>query len=64
MPEKLKQIGSLWTHKDKSGGTFLAGTIELEGERKIGVLVFKNKYRDPDKNHPHYKVYLSEPKED
>jgi hypothetical protein len=70
MPNELKNIGSLWLHKNKNDETFFSGTIDFldqEGkqvvfpkEGKLSLLIFKNKFRKKEKNHPHYKVYLSE----
>jgi len=55
--------GALWK-KGSGDKTFLAGTAEMpfDGKKgeKIGVLVFKNKYKKESK-HPDFVIFINPP---
>ena len=51
----LVKIGALWIGSGKNG-KFMSGTIDIDGENTIRVLVFKNGYKEQDK-HPDYVIY-------
>ena len=56
-----KSIGALWTHTSKKEEKYLTGSVEIDG-RKIDIVVFKNKFKDQDKQ-PDFKIFLSEKRE-
>ena len=77
----MVKIGVLWQHKDKNNVGFLSGTVDLnllhelleqrvdtaeEGET-MTVFIFKNKYRDLEKDKekrksiPQWLLYFTEP---
>lgn len=56
---KSKDIGALWLNDSKAGTKYMAGNIEINGE-KIKIVVFKNTYKKRDVE-PDYKIYKSKP---
>jgi len=49
-----RNIGALWTKVDKKGQKFLSGEITV-GEKKVGILIFKNNYKEEPK-HPDWVI--------
>jgi uncharacterized protein (DUF736 family) len=53
----LKKIGALWTYKNKSGESYLSGTLG-EDAKKIKILVFKNtKGKEKNDKAPDFQIY-------
>jgi len=52
----MTKIGALWIKQSSKGDKFLSGQLELNN-RKIRVLVFKNKRKNQGKS-PDYYIYL------
>ena len=55
-----KYIGKLWLNESKNGNKYMAGSIDLKGER-IKIIIFKNNNKRPDKKDADYNILLSEP---
>lgn len=55
------ELGALWK-KQNANGTFLTGTIEVDGKR-IDIVVFDNRYKRSD-NHPDYRILRSKPRDE
>lgn len=56
----LKEIGALWTKKDKNGNTMLSGTLDSVNGKKT-ILVFKNTGKKAEKQ-PDYRIFLMDGK--
>lgn len=55
-----RQLGGLWRYKNqKTGDTFFAGSIEIDG-RKVRLICFKNNHKQPGEKTPDYRIYESE----
>jgi uncharacterized protein (DUF736 family) len=59
--QENRNIGALWTKTSKAGNKFLAGNLEINGE-KIEVVVFKNVDKKNEKG-PDFSILLSTPYE-
>ena len=60
---KFIRAGSLWSHKDKDGVTFLSGNIEKSmlpklKEGKVALMIFKNKWKKEGSKEPVYNVFI------
>jgi len=49
---KQESIGGLWLQKDKSGNTYMSGSI---GDVKVAI--FKNTFKKEGEKTPDYRVY-------
>jgi hypothetical protein len=63
MPENTREenIGAIWEKKTKKGGSFLSGTITIDG-LEYHFVAFKNRFKNGDR-HPDYVIppFRSEP---
>lgn len=57
--QEEKSIGALWQKQSKNGANYFSGSIEID-EKKISIVVFKNKFKEQDK-HPDWKIFISTP---
>ena len=53
-PHPKKVIGRFWGAKTKSGEGYMTGVIDMGVGGELDVVVFKNKFRDAEKNQPEY----------
>lgn len=62
---KLKVVGSLWTHKDKTGKIFLSGNLDLTAlpfeQESVNIFVFNNKFWQKGTKKPNLRVFISVP---
>ena len=56
-----KPIGALWSKVSAKGADFMAGNVEINGE-KTEIVIFKNDKGDNEKR-PDWKIYESKPRE-
>lgn len=59
---QAREIGALWVRQSKSGDRFMSGEIKVGGE-KVGVVVYKNKFKKAGDSTPEFRIYVSKPSE-
>lgn len=56
------RVGSLWTHKDKNGKTFLSGSLDLTTlpfeKESVSVFIFTNKYCKKGTKLPNLQIFI------